>query len=398
MLSYSLFSQEIDPERKISIVYEDTELRTILVNLSEKENHYFTYFTSLPSLQQKITCNIKDKPMKDALKELFKNTNITFQFYGNNIVLKEEGKRLKKKYVISGRVIDGETKLPVSYASVRVKDTYLGTIADQEGEFEMTVISDYEEDTIYISSMGYENITLSSNILSQKGTHTVYLTPKTFVLPPVRVSTQQREIKEIGNNGNFSFGSLFMDTHGQQTAIWIENKKGGESKLKSVNYYLTGKGDTDAPFRVRIYSMDTLTGKPGEDLLSEMLVITPGDVEGWFNVDVYEYDIRIPKEGIFVAMEGIYPNDFNFYQDGSDFIDISGLNSEPDPNNIINTKGYGQRLGFNHKGNNRTWHYSIDHTWFQIDKKNFNAMMSADIITKKRIGKFFTFGNNEDQN
>ena len=398
LFSVLLLAQDIDPARGISISYENTELNEILARVSEKEDIYFTYFTTLPSLQRKITCNIRNMPIKEALTELFKGTNVTFQFYGNNIILKEEAKNLKKKYSISGTIIDSETKQPVSYASVRLKDTYAGTIADMEGKFEITVLSDMDEDTVCVSSMGYETVMLSVNLLSQKGTHKVYISPRTFDLPPVWIRAQKRIIKEMGNNSNFSFGSLFMDTHGQQTAVWVENKKGIEGKLKSINYYLAGKGNTDAPFRVRVYAVDTINGKPGEDLLTDVLVVTPGDVDGWFSVDVYEYDIHIPKQGIFVAMEGVFPNDFEFYQDGSDFIDISGLNTEPEVQNVINTKGYGQRLGFNKRGNNHTWHYSIDHTWYQIDKRNFNAMISADIITKKRIGKFFNFGNNENQN
>jgi len=198
----------------------------------------------------------------------------------------------------------------------------------------------------------------------------VYLKRKFFVIPEIPVKAKDFKKQKLGNTKRFSFGSMYIDTHGQQTALFIKNKRNIEGRLLSVKYFLSRKGNTYSPFRVRIYAKNKKTGGPGIDLIKEIIIVKPNIKSGWFRVDLSDYDITVPKEGFFVAIEGVYPN-------------LDSQEMKTQKSSFPNTISYGQRLGYNKKRGKNTWHYSLTHTWFQVTDKNYNVMISAEILTRK---------------
>ena len=116
---------------------------------------------------------------------------------------------------------------------------------------------------------------------------------------------------------------------------------------------------------------------PGENLLSEVIIAKPNIKGGWFKIDLSQFHIEQPKDGFYVAIEGIYP--FDYLKENAGFQDVSDDNDGFVPNSI----SYGQRLGYSKKKGENTWHYSLAHTWFQLKEQNYNVMISAEIQTRK---------------
>jgi len=85
-------------------------------------------------------------------------------------------------------------------------------------------------------------------------------------------------------------------------------------------------------------------------------------------------------------MEGVFPNDYDFYVQGDDFINISTADEQTEINDDTPAViSYGQRLGYTKsRKNNNTWHYSLDHTWFQLRKQLFSIMVAADIMVYEK--------------
>jgi len=65
--------------------------------------------------------------------------------------------------LVRGRVLDHETKKPVNFASVFVNGTFLGTTANEKGEFELDVSSQPKR-VIQISAVGYRSTSLNAAI------------------------------------------------------------------------------------------------------------------------------------------------------------------------------------------------------------------------------------------
>src|SRR5678816_652517 len=59
--------------------------------------------------------------------------------------------------IVSGKVIDHETKEPMPYASVYIKGKAIGTITNLQGEFDFHIPSEYRNEILMISMLGYSN-------------------------------------------------------------------------------------------------------------------------------------------------------------------------------------------------------------------------------------------------
>ncbi|MGD1892525.1 MAG: carboxypeptidase-like regulatory domain-containing protein [Cyclobacteriaceae bacterium] len=61
-------------------------------------------------------------------------------------------------YEIRGSILDVETKQPVPFATVMIKDTQKGVVADEQGKFLLDDLCGEEHDLVF-SSVGYKSIT-----------------------------------------------------------------------------------------------------------------------------------------------------------------------------------------------------------------------------------------------
>ncbi|HNP94138.1 MAG TPA: carboxypeptidase-like regulatory domain-containing protein [Cyclobacteriaceae bacterium] len=58
---------------------------------------------------------------------------------------------------ISAKVVDRETREPVVFASVGIKDRPIGTITNLQGEFDFHIPSEFRNDVLVISMLGYQS-------------------------------------------------------------------------------------------------------------------------------------------------------------------------------------------------------------------------------------------------
>lgn len=58
---------------------------------------------------------------------------------------------------ISAKVVDQETEEPLSFASVGIKGVAIGTISNNQGEFDFHFSPEYRNDILVVSMMGYKN-------------------------------------------------------------------------------------------------------------------------------------------------------------------------------------------------------------------------------------------------
>lgn len=94
----------------------------------------------------------------------------------------------------SAKVIDQETKEPISYATIET-GRYQGMISNEEGEFTFLLENIKQpQDSIYISYMGYETKGL---VFEENEGITIALLPRLYELKEVFLTTELLTIKEI---------------------------------------------------------------------------------------------------------------------------------------------------------------------------------------------------------
>lgn len=89
---------------------------------------------------------------------------------------------------ISAKAVDRETKEPLPFASVGIRGHPIGTIANQDGEFDFHIPATYINETFVISMVGYMNYEALASSLLQLNGGEINLEKSTTILNPVVVS------------------------------------------------------------------------------------------------------------------------------------------------------------------------------------------------------------------
>lgn len=387
LLAYNSWGQSVDTKILFSGKCSNLSIPETIEYLGKITGLRFAYTSLSIDNNVKIDITFENLSLTELLKLFHKKTGLRACITGNQVLLRKE-KYPEEMYHISGKVVEEDSLTPVPYATIYFSGLQTGMISDINGDFDCRLSDDYADDTLVFSFMGYESKRILLKDFLKLEDRVIVLKKRIFKIPEVHISSRDFKVISIGNMKNFPSGSLYMDTHGQQAALMIENDKDVCGKIVSVNYYLSSKGNTDAPFRVRLYLVDSVTGGPGNDMVPDILVVKPDIQRGWYSVDVRKYNLMIPEDGFFIAMEGIFPNDYDYYVGTADFVDLTAGDQSAE-DDIPTTITYGQRLGYtrNRKNKNNTWHYSLSHTWFRLDKQPFGIMISADIQIRKHKDK-----------
>lgn len=113
---------------------------------------------------------------------------------------------------VTGKVFDSETKMPLSYAHVGVKGIPIGTVTNNDGEFDFPIPTRYSGDTLFISMMGYAGYQERITDLKQKSDLIINLKIKSIPLKEVIVKTDRLTTKEILATAFQKVGENFPDT------------------------------------------------------------------------------------------------------------------------------------------------------------------------------------------
>ncbi|SHF92988.1 CarboxypepD_reg-like domain-containing protein [Arenibacter palladensis] len=102
---------------------------------------------------------------------------------------------------VSGVLLDSETLEPISFASIRVKNRAVGVISNNDGSFRVPLKFRELNDTLHISSMGYDSKEIVISSLRPKDINQLYLNPMLVQLEEVTLSASKKSRRDR-NAGN----------------------------------------------------------------------------------------------------------------------------------------------------------------------------------------------------
>lgn len=169
-LMTSSFTSGNNEEQKITLNVKDLTLKKMFDTISYKTGYNFFYEKSQIDLDAKVTVNLKDEYLEDALLKLFSNFNYEFKIISNQIVVTNPNSsndmmknkmnppdnklmEVKPQQKITGKVLD-ENNQPLPGASVQIKGTQKGVVTDFDGIFEIELAN--EAPVLVISFTGYK--------------------------------------------------------------------------------------------------------------------------------------------------------------------------------------------------------------------------------------------------
>ena len=212
-------------------------------------------------------------------------------------------------------ILDSETKNPVSYATVSFGNGN-GIFADDEGLFVFTKKLYSDIDTLYISALGFEKITIATNKLPE----TIELKPFNDELDEVLLRYKPKgksKSTKLKPTLHDDYYKCWLPTIESEIAVYFENSN--PSQAKKINALLfpikveakdwskrktktSNKISFSTLFRVQLYENNN--GSPGDVLTYDEIIFRVTEAsEKVFELDISEHELFIPKEGLFVSLQ-----------------------------------------------------------------------------------------------
>lgn len=206
---------------------------------------------------------------------------------------------------IKGTIVDASDQSALAYVNIGILGKNIGTVSDENGQFELKLKDNKDSDTLRLSMIGYQSKEFKLKDISPN--MQIELQPSTQIVEEIVVwDCDAKHDKIRGNKVSSSAASLafLSEELGTEIATMIRLGKRKKTKIKEFSCWITRHPYDTLFFRLNIYSVKK--GQPDENLLSENVFITTTQKEGELKIDLTEYNI-IVKEDVFVALEYVKP-------------------------------------------------------------------------------------------
>lgn len=207
------------------------------------------------------------------------------------------------------RVVDGQSKQPVPYASVGVVGRPLGTVADVKGSFLLARVGAAATDSVVVSCVGYQSRRLLVADLGKLPE--VTLVPQAAALQEVQVRADTWKRRNVGREG--SGGFTFYNFH-LQADKEPANKLGREvgailgvkpnSFVEEAYVYIRQRSFRHLRFRLNVRALDS-QDHPAASLLTQDVQFAVADsTANWQHLNLKPYNINVgPQNRIAVTLE-----------------------------------------------------------------------------------------------
>lgn len=204
-------------------------------------------------------------------------------------------------------ILEYSSNEPVHFASVvffRENKPVEGDYANEHGIIDL---SNRDFDSIKVSCIGFETKNFDKSNISEK----LYLKETAIQLPEITINNKSSvEIgyinkKKVKLKHNLSIGKFI------QIAEFIENPFKVPVLIRSFSFRLIEVRGRPI-YRLHLYRKHETENIPGEEILNKDLVYSlDEDAKGLVEIDLAEYGVELPPDGIYIALEGLGSYDKN---------------------------------------------------------------------------------------
>ncbi|MGF1556681.1 hypothetical protein [Paucihalobacter sp.] len=220
------------------------------------------------------------------------------------------------------QILDKENKLPVSFATVAFGNGQ-GLFADDEGIFIFNNNIYPDIDSLFISALGYTKISIATVNLNNE----IFLTSETATLDEVVLSVKlnkkfkKEKLKPYLDDDYYN---CWLPTIESEIAVLFQFDDSKTRKITSVQFPITPeskdwnkrkvsnaeKYEFSTLFKVKFYRNNN--GIPGKEITNQNIVFVANEKDGnFYELDLSNYSIFIPKEGVFISLQVLGYTDDN---------------------------------------------------------------------------------------
>ncbi|WP_394746724.1 serine hydrolase [Spongiimicrobium salis] len=234
---------------------------------------------------------------------------------------------------LKGYVMSENNKAPLAYVNIGVLNSSFGTISNSDGSFSIEIPASHSEENLLFSAIGYQKKAIAITSFSRVTEIMVYLAEKEIVLDEVVLTASKRKEKLkrswLGNRKKNLFvqGKMMVDsaTAGGAMALLIE-KKEDLSFINEARLFISRNTEPKFKVRVRFLKVDASNNNlPGEDILTESVVVESDMRRGWLKFDLSPYKLKIHEASFFLMFEWILEDEdrINLFRKLHEYVELN---------------------------------------------------------------------------
>jgi len=211
-------------------------------------------------------------------------------------------------------VVDGQTNRPIpnTFVSIKLKpNPYYWQSENSDRRFyykadtagKVDILSDKLTDTstLTVSCLNYQSRILKLSDVPPN--HSIKLLP---IIKPQKYKAGHSELVSVGSKNKTAKNANATVDPGYEQAMFMHGSQDMQGIVQTVGFYLVdgsgkAKGDAAAPFRIRLFKIDTAAG-PGEELTKDIIITSAKKGDAWLDVDISAYNIESPCDGFYAAI------------------------------------------------------------------------------------------------
>lgn len=274
---------------RLSIKLDNVSVKQLFIEIEKMTDLAFVYNTNDLEQLGTVNVNFTNEEIDKILDYCLKGKGVSYSFVNNHVVIRkgEQAVPQQKTRVISGKVLDKNTGEPLPGATVKIKGTSLGTAADMDGKFELTIPS--ESIVLEISFIGYKNEEVS---VGKQSEIMINLEPLIAEMSEVVVTGFQKREKAVMVGSVSTATTRDLETAGVTTV-----DKALAGKLSGV-YIRSTSGRPGETGRIQIRGINTMTGSTEPLYVLDGMPLQTGEVSGGINNLLTNGIGNIPPENI----------------------------------------------------------------------------------------------------
>jgi hypothetical protein len=184
--------------QKIKLSTGKGTIYQLLKEVSEQSGYSFIYDSQIIDNNKKVNIRKGEYTLSAAIYAITGNNRLKIDVLGNHILLRliedkkqvvmvETQETVSEKIILQGTIYDSETLDPIMYVNVGIIGTTIGTVSNQNGEFQLIIADSVSLPMLKLSHIGYESQELETSLLADQHLN-FFLKPKVVLLQEVIVS------------------------------------------------------------------------------------------------------------------------------------------------------------------------------------------------------------------
>jgi TonB-dependent SusC/RagA subfamily outer membrane receptor len=156
LFTFCLHASAKSRAEEITLSLTNAHLETVFREIQGQSSYRFVYTKEQLESSTSVTINVKKETLETVLEICFRNQPLTYTIEDKHIIVQireKSGNPKRPSQTVTGRVINVQGQA-LKGASITIKETALGTVANDQGEFILEDVN--ATSTLIVSSIGYE--------------------------------------------------------------------------------------------------------------------------------------------------------------------------------------------------------------------------------------------------